>query len=88
MARTAIGYMLHRAGYHGRHVPHGWRSTSSTIMNERHRADRAVIDLTLAHLSKDKTEAAYSRAAHMARRRELAEGGMNRPLVYADDHGL
>ena len=39
----------------------------------RHRADRAVIDLMLAHAPDDATEAAYNRAAHMGRRRELAQ---------------
>ena len=73
MSENAIGYLLNRAGYHARHVPHGWRATFSTVMNERHRADRAVIDQMLAHSPKDRIEAAYNRAAHMERRRELAQ---------------
>jgi integrase len=73
ISENAIGYLLNRAGYHHRHVPHGWRATFSTIMNERHRQDRQVIDLMLARVSKDKTEGAYNRAAHMPRRRELAQ---------------
>jgi integrase len=59
MSENAMGYLLNRAGYHSRHVPHGWRATFSTIMNERHPEDRYIIDLTLAHVSKDKTEGAY-----------------------------
>lgn len=60
----------------GRHVPHGWRSSFSTIMNERAIAmecpgDRAIIDLMLAHQSQT-VEAAYNRAAYMPRRRQLA----------------
>jgi integrase len=73
MSENAIGYLLNRAGYHGRHVPHGWRATFSTIMNEQHRADRQVIDLMLAHAPDDKTESAYNRAQHLSRRRELAQ---------------
>ncbi len=74
MSENAIGYLLNRAGYHRRHVPHGWRATFSTLMNERHRADRQVIDLMLAHAPKVKVDGAYySRAAHLARRRELAQ---------------
>jgi hypothetical protein len=42
-------------------------------MNERHRADRQAIDLMLAHAPKDKVEGAYNRAAHLARRRQLAQ---------------
>jgi hypothetical protein len=32
-----------------------------------------VIDLMLAHAPKDKVEGAYNSAAHLARRRELAQ---------------
>lgn len=73
MSENAIGYLLNRAGYHHKHVPHGWRSTFSSVMNERFRADRPVIDLMLAHVAKDKTEGAYNRAIHMERRRELSQ---------------
>jgi integrase len=77
MSENAIGYLLNRAGYHGRHVPHGFRSAFSTIMNEwanRHgnENDRAIIDLMLAHVPKDQVEGAYNRAAYMPRRREIA----------------
>lgn len=73
MSENAIGYLQNRAGYHGRHVPHGWRTTFSTIMNERFRADRLVIDFMLAHGIKNKTEAAYNRALYLDRRAELAQ---------------
>ena len=73
LSENAIGYLLNRAGYHQRHVPHGWRATFSTVMNERFRADRAIIDLMLAHAPQDAVEAAYNRATHMDRRRELAQ---------------
>lgn len=77
MSENAIGYLLNRAGYHGHHVPHGFRAAFSTIMNEwaeRHGDphDRKVIDLMLAHVPKDRVEGAYNRAAYMPRRRELA----------------
>lgn len=73
MSENALGYLLNRAGYHHRHVPHGWRAGFSSVMNERFREDRAVIDLMLAHAPKDRVESAYNRAVHMARRRELAQ---------------
>ena len=77
MSENAIGYLLNRAGYHGHHVPHGFRAAFSSIMNEwaeRHGKDhdRAVIDLMLAHVPKEKVEGAYNRAAFMPRRREIA----------------
>ena len=71
------GYLLNRAGYHGHHVPHGFRAAFSTIMNEWAERkgkthDREVIDLMLAHVPKEKVEGAYNRSAYMPRRRELA----------------
>ena len=32
MSENALGYLLNRAGYHGHHVPHGFRAAFSTIM--------------------------------------------------------
>ena len=51
------------AGFAGRHVPHGWRASFSTLMNERaatedRERDRAIIDLMLAHVPEG-VEAAY-----------------------------
>lgn len=76
ISENTLRALLIRAGYEQRHVPHGFRATMSTIMNEvpgRERNDRAVIDLMLAHVPKDKVEGAYNRAAYMMRRRELAQ---------------
>ncbi len=73
MSENAIGYLLNRAGYHHRHVPHGWRATFSSVMNERFPADSRIIDLMLAHTPKDRVEGAYNRAAHLQRRRELSQ---------------
>lgn len=61
----------------GRHVPHGWRASFSTIMNERaahagRTGDREIIDLMLAHVQAG-VEPIYNRAAYMPRRRELAQ---------------
>ncbi|MFT8896459.1 MAG: integrase arm-type DNA-binding domain-containing protein [Acetobacter sp.] len=72
LCENAIGYLLNRAGYHGRHVPHGFRATFSSVMNERLPQDHAIIELMLAHVSKDRVAAAYNRAQHFERRRELA----------------
>ena len=79
MSENTIGYMYSRNGYSGWHVPHGWRATFSTIMNERaiqerRPDDRAIIDAMLAHkpTGMSGSEMAYNRALHMERRRELA----------------
>ena len=96
MSENAIGYLLNRAGYHGHHVPHGFRAAFSTIMNEWAERngkdhDRAVIDLMLAHVPKEKVEGVYNRAAYLPRRRELAltwaemlSEGLPEPLVLVD----
>lgn len=84
ISENAIGYLYNRAGYAGRHVPHGWRAAFSTAMNERYERewraaghkdaspDRAIIDLMLAHVPANKVEGAYNRAAYLTRRREIA----------------
>lgn len=71
----AIGELYARAGYAGRHVPHGWRASFSTIMVERNPDARAPIDLTLGHKVKDmsKVERSYNRAQLLDPRRVLLE---------------
>jgi integrase len=78
MSENTLSYFYNRCGYQGRHVPHGWRASFSTIMNEwaerqGNAGDRHVIDLVLAHVPEgiSGSEGAYNRAAYMARRREL-----------------
>lgn len=74
IGESAIGALYERAGFSGRHVPHGWRSSFSTILNETLGPDAASdIDRALAHSPKDKVEAAYNRAQLLSRRRDLFE---------------
>src|SRR3546814_13438836 len=35
MSENALGYLLNRAGYHGRHVPHGFRAAFSRSEERR-----------------------------------------------------
>lgn len=79
MSENTLSYFYNRCGYQGRHVPHGWRASFSTIMNEWAErngtpGDRHVIDLMLAHVPEgiSGSEGAYNRAAFLDRRRELA----------------
>lgn len=95
MSENAIGYLYNREGYKGRHVPHGWRSSFSTIMNGRAERlyhgmdrvviDRLIIDLMLAHapIGMSAAEFRYNRAAYMDRRRELANEWANLLLAKA-----
>ncbi len=78
LSENAIGYLYNRVGFHGRHVPHGWRAAFSTTINalavkERRQDDKAIVELMLAHVPENKVAAAYDRAGHMERRREIAE---------------
>jgi integrase len=85
LSENAVGYLYNREGWKGKHVPHGWRSSFSTIMNsrierlfpgaDRLQIDRLIIDLMLAHrpTGMSATEFRYHRSAYMERRRELAE---------------
>lgn len=78
----AIRALYQRAGFGDRHVPHGWRASFSTILNEQLPAERAAIDRALGHVGgKDeeatginqKVEGAYNRATQLPRRRRLFE---------------
>ncbi|WP_439539454.1 tyrosine-type recombinase/integrase [Sphingomonas sp.] len=71
VGEAAIGALIARAGFKGRHVPHGWRASFSTIMNEAMPAERDAIDAALGHANKNKVEGAYNRADQLARRRRL-----------------
>jgi integrase len=87
MSDSAISTLYKRMDggqYKGRHVPHGWRSAFSTLMNEwamehGREGDRLAIDLMLAHRphGMSGSEFAYNRARYGKRRRELA-------IVWAD----
>jgi hypothetical protein len=74
---STLSKLYRQAGFTGQHVPHGWRATFSTLMNElaavedRER-DRAIIDLMLAH-AQEGVEPIYNRAAYMPRRRQIAQ---------------
>ncbi|TFI57499.1 DUF4102 domain-containing protein [Sphingomonas parva] len=79
MSENALSYLYLREGLRGIHVPHGWRATFSTLMNEWVNAqglenDRMVIDLMLAHVPAgiSASELRYNRAMFMNRRWELA----------------
>ncbi|MEP9401840.1 tyrosine-type recombinase/integrase [Sphingomonas silueang] len=79
IAESAIGALYRQAGYAGRHVPHGWRATFSTILNERHPGERVTIDRALGHAPRKevevniKVEGAYNRSRQIAARRRLMQ---------------
>ena len=52
---------------------HGFRSTFRDWCREQTNFPRELAELTLAHVNKDKTEAAYARGAAVERRRQLMD---------------
>jgi integrase len=54
-------------------TPHGFRSSFRDWSAERTSIPRAVCEAALAHVVKDKTEAAYHRTDLFERRRELMD---------------
>lgn len=74
---VSVSKLYRQAGFADQHVPHGWRSAFSTIMNEiamkaERPGDRVVIDLMLAHRQRG-IEPIYNRSAYMKRRAEIAQ---------------
>nr|WP_298671217.1 integrase arm-type DNA-binding domain-containing protein [uncultured Sphingomonas sp.] len=80
MSNNTIGYRYNQCGYKDRHVPHGWRTSFSTIMNERAAAAgrrdelQPIIDAMLSHRPRgiSAAEFAYNRAKYMPARWRLA----------------
>lgn len=79
IAESAIGALYRKAGFAGRHVPHGWRATFSTILNEKYPAERVTIDRALGHAAKKgaevnvKVEGAYNRSKQIEPRRRVMQ---------------
>jgi integrase len=80
MSTSAISKLYRKLGYQGQHVPHGWRSSFSTFVNEyavQHDKVgwREAADLMLAHAPKgiSASEYAYNRAKFAGTRREIAQ---------------
>ncbi|KKI18246.1 tyrosine-type recombinase/integrase [Sphingomonas sp. Ag1] len=77
LGEAAIGALYARTAFAGRHVPHGWRATFSTIMNEAMPLERGAIDQALGHALKSedgsiaKVEGAYNRSQQLDRRRRI-----------------
>ena len=69
-ARTRSAITLIAMVEPGRHVPHGFRSSFSSIMTERHPHDHEVIETVLAHAIGG-TRGVYMRADFNGRRRML-----------------
>lgn len=83
MTDAALSSLYKRIGggrFKGRMVPHGWRTSFSTLMNERaaeleRDGDRLIIDMILAHVPEgmSASEWAYNRARYFKPRAALLQ---------------
>jgi len=73
LSENALNVALRRMGYaHDEMTAHGFRSTASTILNERD-FDPDVIEAALAHQDADDVRRAYNRARYWPQRVELMQ---------------
>ena len=72
MSENTINQVIKRMGFEGKVVGHGFRSTFSTILND-HGFEAKIVDRQLAHVGRDKIEAAYNRADYSKQREQLMQ---------------
>jgi hypothetical protein len=74
MSEGTLGAALRRLGYESdAHVPHGFRSSFSTMANESGLWRSDIIETALAHGDENKIRATYNRADYELGRRQLAQ---------------
>lgn len=73
ISAETINKALKIMGYQGQQTGHGFRSLASTILNESGKFRREAIDAQLAHVNKNKVEAAYNRATYLEERRQILQ---------------
>jgi len=73
LSENAMNSALRRMGYtKDQMCPHGFRSSASTILNERGH-DNDVIETALAHMDEDEVRRAYNRAKYWPQRVKLLQ---------------
>jgi integrase len=74
MSEGALGSALRRLGFSSdTHVPHGFRSSFSTLANTSRLFDADIIEAALAHSDGDQIRSIYNRATYDADRTRLAQ---------------
>jgi integrase len=85
VSRCTMPEVMQRAlPAHLSHVPHGWRSTFSTVMNEAHPGEGDVIEAMLAHIQGG-VRGIYNRATYLLRARERIQEWADLLLEGAPD---
>lgn len=70
MSENTMIYAMYRMGYRSRATVHGFRSTASTILNER-QFPSDIIERQLAHVEQNEVRAAYNAAEWLPARRDM-----------------
>lgn len=73
ISAETINKALKIMGYEGQQTGHGFRSLASTMLNESGKFRREAIDAQLAHVNRNKVEAAYNRAIYLEERKEILQ---------------
>lgn len=73
ISENTLNTALDRIGYKGKHTPHGFRSSFSTITNESELFSSDAVEIQLAHLDKDRVRAAYHRSVRLDQRRLMMQ---------------
>jgi integrase len=73
LSDMAFTKVLRDRGFADRVTPHGFRSSFRDWATESAKVREVVAEAALAHSVKDKTEAAYRRAAYLDERRKLMQ---------------
>jgi integrase len=72
-SENMINVVIHRLGYKGALVGHGFRSIFSTIANESGKWRADIIEIALAHKDSNAIRAIYNRATHLQERARLMQ---------------
>lgn len=72
MSGNTINQMIHKLGYKGKVVGHGFRHTFSTILNDQgFNAD--WVEIQIAHVDKNRMRGVYNHALYLEGRREMMQ---------------
>lgn len=71
--RHRVNQALTECGYAGKHVPHGFRASAITMIQEQLKYPKYLPDLQSGHKLKDNNGEAYSRVKFLDERREMMQ---------------
>lgn len=73
MSDNTLSLAMKRLGYAGRAVPHGFRATASSAMNESGLWNPDAIERQLAHAESNAVRADYNRAEYLEERQRMMQ---------------